>query len=60
MIELKTLEGGFEYERKKQRLFSTHSALTDYMRVFNIVNGAFGVHKQNGQVIYVLEYFSEE
>jgi len=59
--ESTTLIGSVDFPNKRQRLFKTLQALTDYIQVFNIENGAFGVMNDSKLTpIYVLEYQTKE
>lgn len=50
------LEGQYIPAGSSERVFSTLSGLTDYLRVFNVENGHFLTGNMDGRKVYVLQY----
>ena len=50
------LTGQYIPAGSSERIFSTLSGLTDYIRVFNVENGRFLTGNMEGRKVYVLQY----
>ena len=50
------IEGEFIPAGTSERVFSTLQGLTDYMVIFKVESGRFGVGSLDGKRIYVLQY----
>ncbi len=50
------LEGEYLAAGTSERIFSTLQGLTDYVNVFKVESGRFGVGSLDGKRIYVLQY----
>ena len=50
------LEGDFIPAGTSERVFSTLQGLTDYVNIFKVESGRFGVGILDGKRIYVLQY----
>lgn len=57
-----TLEGTYEPAQQKTRIFTTLSALTDYVNVFKIENGQYakGILRDSGRTVFQLSYLNED
>jgi len=50
------IEGEYISAGTTERVFSTLQGLTDYVNVFKVESGRFGVGSLDGKRIYVLQY----
>lgn len=50
------IEGEYIPAGSSERIFGTLQALTDYVSIFKVESGRFGVGSLDGKRIYVLQY----
>lgn len=56
------LEGEYEQVQQNTRIFTTLSALTDYINVFKIENASYskGILRDSGRTVYQITYLNEQ
>lgn len=56
------LEGEYQPAQQKTHIFTTISALTDYINVFKIENAQYakGVLRDSGRTVYQITYMNEQ